>query len=342
MGRGPVAAHVAHGDAPRPPLPPLRDLHPPQQLPSVGRLFAADAALPARQLGPLRIVAAPALVAPRAGRRLRLLQSRLLRRALPHVEHRIRFGLARVAGRAVGDGGVDVDGRRLLRDLGRDGLQHHLVDRSPVARLPEHVGERERVYARPMPAQRRCASGCARRSSSPTPTRESSPSEGCSPSSRTRCATRSRRRSAPRSSRGRRSSPMRTRRFCRRSPRAFQMEMALPGDWLVREGGVLGRLVFVDTGLVEVLVGAHVTEMGDGSYFGEISAFELMALSHPPLPPLNNGAVLGCGGGGGAVRRRADGAAAAAATDCRARRRRRCARRMCASCTSCSRRTLNF
>ena len=50
----------------------------------------------------------------------------------------------------------------------------------------------------------------------------------------------------------------------------------MPGDWLAREDEVLTYVVFIDTGLVEVLVDEqHVAEMGDGSYLGEISALGL-------------------------------------------------------------------
>ena len=57
----------------------------------------------------------------------------------------------------------------------------------------------------------------------------------------------------------------------------LQGEIALPGDWLVKEGEVLNYVVFIDTGLVEVSVNdeQHVAEMGDGSYLGEISALGL-------------------------------------------------------------------
>ena len=53
---------------------------------------------------------------------------------------------------------------------------------------------------------------------------------------------------------------------------------------LAREGEVLKYVVFINSGLVEVLVcGQHVAEMGDGAYLGEISAFELGA--EAGLPP---------------------------------------------------------
>ena len=56
----------------------------------------------------------------------------------------------------------------------------------------------------------------------------------------------------------------------------LQSEIALPGDWLAREDEVLTYVVFIDTGLVEVLVDdVHVADMGDGSYLGEISALGL-------------------------------------------------------------------
>ncbi|KAL1493497.1 hypothetical protein AB1Y20_017202 [Prymnesium parvum] len=56
----------------------------------------------------------------------------------------------------------------------------------------------------------------------------------------------------------------------------LQLEVALADDWLAREGEILKYVVFIDSGLVEVLVcGQHVAEMGDGAYLGEISAFQL-------------------------------------------------------------------
>ena len=53
----------------------------------------------------------------------------------------------------------------------------------------------------------------------------------------------------------------------------LEIEIALPDDWLAREGEALRHVVFIESGLVEVLVGdLHVAEMGDGAHLGEISA----------------------------------------------------------------------
>jgi len=53
----------------------------------------------------------------------------------------------------------------------------------------------------------------------------------------------------------------------------LQPMIALPGEWLTREGELQKHVFFIETGLVEVIVdGEAVAELGDGSYLGEISA----------------------------------------------------------------------
>ena len=62
------------------------------------------------------------------------------------------------------------------------------------------------------------------------------------------------------------------------------------------------RVVFIDTGLVEVSVsGRLVTELGDGSYLGEISALEQcgVVLRQHSQPHHAHAHAHGGGGGGG-------------------------------------------
>ena len=60
------------------------------------------------------------------------------------------------------------------------------------------------------------------------------------------------------------------------------LQVALPLDYLAREGEVLGHVAFIEHGKVDVYVNeGHVAEMGDGSYLGEISALGLGGRSSP-------------------------------------------------------------
>ena len=53
-------------------------------------------------------------------------------------------------------------------------------------------------------------------------------------------------------------------------------EIAMPGDYLAREGEMLNYVAFIEHGKVDVRCNdQHVAEMGDGSYMGEISALGL-------------------------------------------------------------------
>jgi len=60
------------------------------------------------------------------------------------------------------------------------------------------------------------------------------------------------------------------------------------------------RVVFIDTGLVEVSVsGRLVTELGDGSYLGEISALEQCGVVLRQHYAQHHAHAHGAGGGGG-------------------------------------------
>ena len=55
-------------------------------------------------------------------------------------------------------------------------------------------------------------------------------------------------------------------------------QVVLPNEAIAREGERFARLVFIETGLVEIISGAegrHITELGPGAYVGEVSRLEL-------------------------------------------------------------------
>ena len=55
-------------------------------------------------------------------------------------------------------------------------------------------------------------------------------------------------------------------------------QVVLPNEAIAREGERFARLVFIETGLVEIISGAegrHITELGPGAYVGEVSCLEL-------------------------------------------------------------------